>query len=192
MSAMIELVGEQGYGATTVAEVIARAGVSRKAFYEHFANKDECFLATYDMIVAEGFERVTAASREAGGLQQELGFGLDALFQRANEKPGVERLVLMEVAALGPVGIARREQLISSYEGMLRENLGAAPRPGLIPNPLLRAVVGGFLKVLYSRVQGGAQKQLPPLIPDLVRWSFTYYPLPEALVRISKTLVQGL
>jgi AcrR family transcriptional regulator len=181
MGAMIELVGEQGYGATTVAEVIARAGVSRKAFYEHFANKDECFLATYDMIVAEGFERVTAASREAGGLQQELGFGLDALFKRANEKPGVERLVLMEVAALGPVGIARREQLISSYEGMLRENLGAAPRPGLIPNPLLRAVVGGFLKVLYTRVQGGAQKQLPALIPDLVRWSFTYYPLPEAL-----------
>jgi AcrR family transcriptional regulator len=181
MAAMIELVGEHGYAATTVAEVIARAGVSRKAFYEHFANKDECFLATYDMIVADGFERVTAASREAGGLQQELGFGLDALFKRANEKPGVERIVLMEVAALGPVGIARREQLISSYEGMLRENLGAAPRPGLIPNPLLRAVVGGFLKVLYSRVQGGAQKQLPALIPDLVRWSFTYYPLPEAL-----------
>jgi AcrR family transcriptional regulator len=62
---------------------------------------------------------------------------------------------------------------------MLRENLGAAPRPGLIPNPLLRAVVGAFLKVLYSRVQSGAQKQLPKLIPDLVRWSFTYYPLPD-------------
>jgi AcrR family transcriptional regulator len=178
---MIEIVGEQGYGATSVAQVITRAGVSRKAFYEHFANKDECFLATYDMIVADGFERVAGAAREAGGLQEELGFGLGALFERATESPNVQRLVLMEIAALGPVGIARREQLISSYEGMLRENLGAAPRPGLIPNPLLRAVVGGFLKVLYSRVQGGAQKQLPALIPDLVRWSFTYYPLPDAM-----------
>jgi AcrR family transcriptional regulator len=181
MGAMIELVGEQGYGATTAAEVSRRAGVSRKAFYEQFANKQECFLSTYDMAVAQGVERVAAAAREAGGPQQELGFGLDALFQRAIDSPSVQRLVLMEVAALGPAGIERREQLISAYEGMLRENLGAAPRPGLIPNPLLRAIVGGFLKVLYSRVQGGAQKQLPALVPDLVRWSFTYYPLPDAM-----------
>jgi AcrR family transcriptional regulator len=186
MGAMIDAVGEQGYGATTVTELITRAGVSRKAFYKHFASKDECFLATYDMIVAEGFERVAGASREAGGLQQELGLALDTLFQRANESPGIQRLVLLEVAALGPAGIARREQLISAYEAMLRENLGAAPRPGIIPNPLLRAVVGGFLKVLYTHVQGGAQKQLPALIPDLVRWSFTYYPLPDTLNKIGE------
>ncbi|HEX3435110.1 MAG TPA: TetR/AcrR family transcriptional regulator [Solirubrobacteraceae bacterium] len=178
---MLDLVGGQGYGSTSVAEVIARAGVSRKAFYQHFANKEECFLATYDTIVAEGFERVAGAAREAGGLQDELGFGLGALFQRAIESPGVERFVLLEVAALGPVGIARREQLISSYEGMLRQNLGATPRPGIIPNPLLRAVVGGYLKVLYTRVQGGGQRRLPALVPDLVRWSFSYLPLPEAM-----------
>jgi AcrR family transcriptional regulator len=68
MSAMIELVGEQGYGATAVAEVTKRAGLSRKAFYEHFAGKQDCFLATYDTIVGEGYERVAGASREAGGL----------------------------------------------------------------------------------------------------------------------------
>jgi AcrR family transcriptional regulator len=186
MSAMTELVGEHGYGATTVAQVIAHAGVSRKAFYQHFANKQACFLATYDMIVAEGVERVAGAAREAGDLQEELGFGLDALFQRAIDSSSVQRLVLMEVAAVGPAGIGRREQLISSYEGMLRERLGAAPRPGVIPNPLLRAVVGGFLRVLYTRVQGGAQKQLPALIPDLVRWSFSYYPLPDALGEIGE------
>ena len=186
MNAMIELIGEQGYAATTVAQVTAGAGVSRKAFYEHFANKEECFLATYDSIVAEGFERVEAASRDVGGLQQELGLGLDVLFQRANENPGVERLVLIEITAVGPAGIERRERLISAYEGMLRGNLGAQPRPGIIPNPLLRAVVGAFLKVLYTRVQSGEQKQLPALIPELVRWSFTYYPLPDALNTIGE------
>jgi AcrR family transcriptional regulator len=119
-------------------------------------------------------------------LREELGLGLDVLFRRATESPSVQRLVLLEVAAVGPAGIARREQLISAYEGMLRENLGASPRPGLIPNPLLRAVVGGFLKVLYTRVQAGAQKQLHALIPDLVRWSFTYYPLPERIDAIGE------
>ena len=83
--------------------------------------------------VAEGFHEVEEASRSAGGLREELGLGLDVLFRRANNRPSVERLVLVEVAALGPVGIERREQLISSYEAMLRENLGAAPRPGVLP-----------------------------------------------------------
>jgi AcrR family transcriptional regulator len=184
MSALIDVVGEQGYGATTVAHVTKRAGVSRKAFYEQFADKQECFLATYDMVVADGFAQVAEAAREGGGPQEELGFGLDLLFKRANESPSIQRLVLLETAAVGPAGIARREQLIGTYEGMLRENLSASPRPGIIPNPLLRAVVGAFLKVLYARVQSGAQKRLPALIPELVRWSFTYYPLPDALDRI--------
>ena len=186
MSAMIELVGKQGYGPTTVAHVTARAGVSRKAFYEHYANKERCFLATYDTIVADGFERVADAAGEAGGLQEELGFGLGVLFHRANESPGVERLVLMEIAAVGRPGIDRREQLISAYEGMLRKNLGAKRRPGIIPNPLLRAVIGGYLKVLYTRLQRGEQKQLPALVPDLVRWSFTYYPLPDTMNAVRK------
>src|SRR5260370_5565213 len=87
MSAMIELVGKQGYGPTTVAQVTARAGVSRKAFYEHFANKEECFLATYDTIVAEGFERVADAAGEARGLEEELGFGLRVRSPLPNDGP---------------------------------------------------------------------------------------------------------
>src|SRR5258708_194557 len=164
MSAMIELVGEQGYGTTTIAQLTARSGGSRQALYEHFPNKEEGLLPPYDTIVAAGIERVADAAGEAGGLQQELGLGLDVLFQRANENPGVERLVLMEIAAVGPAGIQRREQLIGAYEQMLRENLGATPRPGIIPNPLLRAVVGGFLKGFYHRLQDGAQEQLHALI----------------------------
>jgi AcrR family transcriptional regulator len=191
MRAMVDLVGTQGYGATTVAEVIARAEVSRKAFYEHYENKQDCFLAAYDAAVAQGFERVAGAAREAAGVQQEFGSGLGALFERAVESPSVQRVVLMEIAALGPAGIERREQLISTYEGLLRESLGASPRPGTIANPLLRAVVGSILKVLYSRVQAGAQRQLPRLVPDLIRWSFSYYPLPAAMDAIRELRPSG-
>ena len=44
-----------------MAHVIALAGVSRRAFYELFPNKEECFLATYDMMVAQARRRVLAA-----------------------------------------------------------------------------------------------------------------------------------
>src|ERR1035437_5126573 len=55
--AMIEGIHERGYDATTVAQVICLAGVSRRAFYEQFCNKEECFLATYDIVVAGARQR---------------------------------------------------------------------------------------------------------------------------------------
>src|SRR5258707_2850574 len=61
LEAMALAVAEKGYAATAVADVIARAGVSRKTFYEHFANREACFLAAYDA----GVEALLAAIDEA-------------------------------------------------------------------------------------------------------------------------------
>ena len=58
---MIEAVAERGYSRTTVAHVIGLAGVSRRAFYEQFANKEACFLATYDIVVARARKLVLDA-----------------------------------------------------------------------------------------------------------------------------------
>ena len=56
--AMIEAVAENGYERTSVKQVVGLAGVSRRSFYEQFANKQECFLATYDLIARRGAGRV--------------------------------------------------------------------------------------------------------------------------------------
>jgi AcrR family transcriptional regulator len=181
INGMIELVGQQGYAATTVSEVSARAGVSRKSFYQHYANKQVCFLAAYDAILTENLERVTIAADDGESLHEQGNLGLETLFSRILANRHRARLVLVEIGALGPAGVARREELVGRYEGLLREGIGAAPRPGTIPNPLVRAVVGGFLKVLYTRVQSGAQAQLPTLVPDLMSWAFSYHPLPECM-----------
>jgi AcrR family transcriptional regulator len=186
MDAMVELVGERGYAATTVADLVAQAGVSRKAFYEHYANKQECFLATHDTLAAETLDLVANAAARAGSLPERESEGLEVLFARTLSHRQRARLILVEVGAVGPAGIARREQLVSAYEGLLRKNLGVAPRPGIIPNPLLRAVVGAMLRVVYTRVQRGAQAELPALTPDLVTWSFSYAPLPEAMQSVGQ------
>ena len=54
---MLEAVSRHGYPATTVGELVALAGVSKSTFYEHFADKQECFLATFDEIVAQVFRQ---------------------------------------------------------------------------------------------------------------------------------------
>src|SRR4051812_38560372 len=47
LDAMARAVGSKGYAKVTVSDVVALAGVSRRTFYEHFADKEECFLESY-------------------------------------------------------------------------------------------------------------------------------------------------
>jgi AcrR family transcriptional regulator len=181
---MTAAVGEQGYAKTTVADVIAIAGVSRKAFYEHFTNREECFLETYDTIVAEGVARVADAYRSSGSRSAAIAAGIEALFERAIESPLEVRIVLIEIGAVGPAGAERRELLVGTYEQLLRESLGLERGSGTIPNPILRAIVGGVTHVLHSRVRIGRERRLKKLVPDLVRWVISYAPAPEAIVTL--------
>jgi AcrR family transcriptional regulator len=182
MAAMTDAVGEQGYAKTTVAHVIARAGVSRKAFYQHFANKQECMLETYDALAAEGVEIVTEAYLKESETPASARSGIRALFEWAIENPRALRLVLIEVGSTGPAGIARREQLLGSFEELLRASLGLPPGP----NPVLRAIIGGLNQVLYTRAQAGSYAELRALVPALVQWATSYYPVPPAMVRLQE------
>src|SRR5215218_1105093 len=61
LEAMAASVADKGYAGTTVSDVVAGAGVSRKTFYEHFRDKEDCFLAAFDV----GVERLLGAIVEA-------------------------------------------------------------------------------------------------------------------------------
>ena len=64
LEAMAETVAAQGFTATTVGDVVSGAGVSRKTFYEHFRDKEECFLAAFDSGVDALLEAIAAAPPE--------------------------------------------------------------------------------------------------------------------------------
>jgi AcrR family transcriptional regulator len=179
---MIEVIAEQGYPATRVADVIARAGVSRKTFYEHFANKQECLLSTYDLVAGEALRRVESAYHEADGWPERVEAAIRALFEAAIENPGALRLSLLEVAAVGPAGIKRRERTAARYESFIREAFELAPGRGALSPTALRAIVGGLSRVLYRRVQGSDRDELLALVPELAAWATSYYPTPPAIL----------
>ncbi len=192
LEGMIDAIGEKGYAATTVSDVIRRAGVSRKAFYEHFANKEECFLATYDSIAAVGRRGVSRAFRRAEGLPDSVQAALAELIELAIARPQALRVLMVEIGAAGPAGIERREQLVVRYEDFLRESLGLPAGPGAIPNPILRGVVGGILHVIYTHLRRGERKQLRKRLPDLVNWATSYWPVPESILTLVDPTLQEL
>ncbi len=186
--AMIDAIGADGYRATRVADVISRAGVSRKTFYENFENKQDCLLFTFDVIAAELTRRLNEAFRESDGWRERIEAAIGALFGSAIENPGALRLTLLEIAAVGPVGIERRERSGQRYERFLDDALTLAPGEGAVPSTVLKAIIGGFNRVLYSRVQGGDAAELLALVPDLTRWAASYYPAPAAMLAEPKRL----
>jgi len=180
--AMIEAIAENGYRATRVADVIARAGVSRKTFYEHFANRQECLLVTYDIVAEEGMRRVEQAYRETDGWPGRVEAAIRTLFEASIENPGALRLSLVEIPAVGPAGIERRERSLDRYVSFIREGLELAPGEGTVSEMTLKAIIGGVNRVLYRRRLRGEDDELLAIVPDLVSWATSYYPTPAAIL----------
>jgi AcrR family transcriptional regulator len=187
-AAMIECVAESGYRSTRVADVIVRAGVSRKTFYEHFANKEECLLVTYDYIAGEGMRRVESAYAQAEGWPGRAEAAIGALFGAAIANPGAMQLSLIEITSVGPAGIERRRQTIKRYQSFIRDALADAPGSGAVADVALQAIVGGLNRALYRRVLRGDGEQLQALVPDLAAWATSYHPSPPAILAEPKAL----
>jgi AcrR family transcriptional regulator len=49
---LIELIGERGYDAITVQEIVDRANVGRTTFYLHYSSKDKLFMSCHEAIVS--------------------------------------------------------------------------------------------------------------------------------------------
>jgi AcrR family transcriptional regulator len=192
LDGMIDTIGVKGYSASTVSDVIKRAGVSRKAFYEHFANKEECFLAAYDSIAAYGERAISEAFQHAEGLPDSANAALGELFDLALERPEAMRVLMVEIGAAGPAGIERRERMAANYEAFLREILGLPVGPGPIPNPVLRGVVGGVVHVLYAHLRRGERARLRRLVPALADWATSYWPAPAAIMSLVDLTPQEL
>ena len=126
--AMMQTVAAKGYGPTTVADVIGGAGVSRKTFYEHFADKEACFLAAYDASVELVLERIRAAAAPADGdrltvIRRRVGAYLEAL----EHDPAVARVFLIEIGAAGPAALARRDRVHDAFAALFAEVVPDAP-----------------------------------------------------------------
>jgi AcrR family transcriptional regulator len=187
---MIEAVNEQGFIATTISDLVARAGISRRSFYEHFQNKEECLLAAYDAIVKRLTRRLIGAAGSSDAAEDwpaQLEAFLRELFEAAGDRPDLARLVCVEMGAAGTVGVQRWARDATAIQRFIVDGFARAPGPGTIPDPVARAFVGALRRILYSRVRGepsskALKAELLKSLPDLLEWVGLYYPSPEGVL----------
>jgi AcrR family transcriptional regulator len=179
--AMVEAVARHGFAGTTLGELVALAGVSRTTFYEHFANKQECFLATFDAIVTELELRVGEAYRSGGDFRERLLAGLGAFMEIAVREPAAASLAAVESLTLGVAGVEHRQRAAEAFEVLVAQSFDHSPSERGVSSTTVRAVVAGIRGVTYRRLRSGRREELPATAPELVDWALAFQ-LPESEV----------
>jgi len=167
LGAIARAVAGKGYAATTVADVVSGAGVSRKTFYEHFADKEECFLAAWDVGVQVLFDAILASRARAKDPIGRMRMGLRAYLRTLAAEPAFARSFFIEVVAAGPRAEARRAEVHTRFADLLATLHDQArtemPQLPEVPPAIPRAAVGAINELVSDYVRAGRTEELPEL-----------------------------
>ena len=167
---MVEVVSERGYPETRVVDVIKQAGVSRKTFYEQFDDKEDCFLAAYDIAVSvllRGTAKAFEASPERAWAER-LRVGLSAFLRIISEQPAAAKFCIVDALAAGPKALARRDAAVRQFTGFI--DAGRAETDRELPGITALSLAGGINELLYSDILDGGSAGLPSRLPEIVYW----------------------
>jgi AcrR family transcriptional regulator len=173
--AMIEAIATRGYENTSVKHVIGLAGVSRRAFYEQFANKEDCFMETFDLIVNRGIRRINQAYRStSGSSEQRLRTAFGAFVEEVQTNSKALHLVVIDAQIAGPEGLQRLQRTTAMFEGLLSNTFSDPRNPDALPLPVVRAIVGGLRRATFMRLRDGHPQGLSGLTDEMLRWSLLF------------------
>jgi AcrR family transcriptional regulator len=168
--AMLNAAAELGYLETNVQDVIDRAGVSRPTFYEHFSNKEDCFLAAFDSSAERLRKKVHSAARKGGDVWRDrVRFALEALLNFASREPDTARTMVVEARAASSTAVRRRVELMDDFARCLQTEAEELIPEGRSQTAVTApGVVGGVESLLYSRLCKQEYDQLEALLPSLM------------------------
>jgi AcrR family transcriptional regulator len=167
--AMAAAVAEKGYVATTVGDVVAGAGVSRKTFYEHFRDKEDCFLAAFDAGVDDLLAAIVAAEADGPGWKAALRARVRAYLSTLAEHPHFAHAFLIEVFTAGPRALERRSQVHARFEQLLADLYAQhEPTPPALRAETWTAAVGALSEVVVSHLRRRGAADLVTLEDALV------------------------
>jgi AcrR family transcriptional regulator/DNA-binding MarR family transcriptional regulator len=155
LGAMAEELAMRGASSVTVARVLARSGVSRRLFYELFADIEDCFLAAFDWGVEQARLPAVDAYTAEKSWREGIRAGLGALLRFFDEQPLIAQLCVVHAAGGGPRVLERRSRVIAELCEVVdrgRAEDSSSIRPGALQPVVAEGVVGAVLAVLYTRI----------------------------------------
>ncbi len=161
IGAIATSIEEKGFRETTVADIVRIARTSRRTFYEHFEDREACFLALFDAVNDETMNRIAAAVAPSLSLERQVDCALDAYIDSVTEHPLLYRSFVRELPGLGAAGSDRQLAVVERFAqllvGLVESARREQPEVGARPLPLDTAImiVGGLRELAVISLQRG-------------------------------------
>jgi AcrR family transcriptional regulator/DNA-binding MarR family transcriptional regulator len=169
LAAAADTVEEVGYARMTVAQVISRARVSRKTFYDVFADREDCFLAAFEQATAQATVIAREAyEREAGVWREGVRAALNRLLMFMDEEPGLAKLCVVEGLAAGEKVLERRAELLDQVANVIDQGRYLTNGAREPPAVTAEGIVGGVFAVIHTRLLDQADEPLTDLLGPLM------------------------
>jgi AcrR family transcriptional regulator len=185
IAAVAEVVTERGYAAMSVADIVKAAAVSRNAFYENFADKEECFAVAHDAGHERLFAIVSQPCEAGGTVEERVGASLTMGLAALAAEPDLARMLFVEAPAAGEEIALRYHEWLRRYGELLRAAGGslpveAKPKPEVEP-----VIVGGIASRIAGEILEGRARGLPGLIAPAQEYVLAFYATSEPTAKTS-------
>ncbi|MGH2959340.1 MAG: TetR/AcrR family transcriptional regulator [Solirubrobacterales bacterium] len=172
LEAICALTAENGFGAITVNELIARAGVAKPTFYEHFESKEACLFMLVDREIDRLIESISTAVQLETTTEDRVRMGITAVVEFMASDEDRARVLLLECFAAGRT-VQRRidaayEQLAQYYQALRVESRIRHPEYPPMSRTRARAIVGAIKEPLAGALRDGGVKDSPQIRDEIV------------------------
>jgi AcrR family transcriptional regulator len=168
LAAAVEAVEEVGYARMTVAQVIGRARVSRKTFYDVFSDREDCFLAAFDQALGQAKVLATEAYERESNWRDGVRAALARLLMFMDDEPGLAKLCIVEALGAGERVLERRARALDELAAIIDQGRFATTATREPPEVTAEGVVGAIFAVLHTRLLEGGKKHFTDLLGSLM------------------------
>jgi AcrR family transcriptional regulator len=183
---IIAVVAERGYQDSTVTQICAAAGVSRRTFYSYFSSKEECYGYAFDLIGDFIVQAMRSAGNEGEPWPHLVQARLAALIEIFAANPDLVQFTVVVPLRAGESISGRHRLALERILAALTEGKDEAEQVREPSVGVQHALVGGVMSLIARRVESGGGKGLPDLLPDLVELFLTPYLGRDGAVRTTQ------
>lgn len=175
LTAAEKLIGEVGCAGASIEAIVKVAGVSSVTFYEHFSDKEACFVAAFDRAVTEARDALIEAVPSGLAWPEQVSEGMRALLAAIVAEPGRARMCLVEGQMGGPALAARYDAMLDGAGPWLRRGRSLSSAPLDLSDAVEEATIGGIGWLLRERIERGEGERVGELLPRLVEIALAPY-----------------
>jgi AcrR family transcriptional regulator len=177
LAAMAELSAKRGYRDVPMRRLCTAAGIASTTFYEHFADKEEAFLATFDDGVEQAQTRMAETIDPTSPWEEQIRDGLAAVLELAAEEPALASTCLVEALSAGPAAIEHYEAAVNSLVPVFRR--GRESRPATKERPATLAVeetvIRGLAWTVNQRLVMNKPVAVDEMLPEMLEFALAPY-----------------